>query len=844
MSKYSCDLLVKFCDEHGIILAQDYEKEHFHADLRVECRCLTEGCEESASKLLYKLIKDGFIYCKACSYQNRRAKTEATNLNKYGVKNPMQNNDVKQKLEATNLKKYGVARPAQNEQVMAKMTATTRAKYDCDNAMQCEDVKKKQQAVLEQKYGVTNPRHIAQTPKPESTRYNHKRAALEDDGCEVLTSADDLEKTETFRFRCREGHETEQKYTSLNNRIAELRRGDCRFLCGKCCLRQPVLEKLEARLKELGFELVSLGDDNLTVEYRCRCGQVSKTNTKNLHKASRQSTCNKCGNTTKAEARKALIATSEVPKGEKQLDLPNGFQCLEEGCTDYAYLEGVERPLYCGQHSDSKRWFTGYKSHVCIAADCPKKATYNFREGQRRLFCLDHKQEGMVNVNSVKCTTCKEKPARFNSKAMYCRLHRGEDMVDCLEKLCDPPECWRQGTFAFNRFDKKVVCKEHRQEGMKDVKNVTRVCEFTGCEKQANYNFSDTKRAVRCKEHKELGMVDKYHDCCVHEDCFSRSVYNYENEVKGTYCVKHKKDGMMDVVSDKCQHEECNKQACFNFAGQFNRTYCDRHKLDGMVDVKNRNCKVDGGCIGQAMYGFIGEKACRCRLHSEKGMMKYPNRRCDQSSCKNSAQYGFEGCFPVYCEIHHDDEQYVNLVEQVCNSCRLMNILRDGLCLFCNPASKREVLKKQNDVRDWLQANGYRVLSCDKRIDGGVCGKERPDFVLETECGFFVVIEVDEFQHFSYAFECENTRMINISQSLGSPTMFIRFNPDKYTVGKSKQNVRLADRYKILKKWLDNCLETSIEAVKKLGFCNQVKLFYNEFNDKNCEWETLLAFEK
>lgn len=70
---------------------------------------------------------------------------------------------------------------------MSKMTATTRAKY---NAMQCEDVKKKQQATLEQKYGVTNPRHIPQTPKTESTRYINKKSALEEDGCEVLTSAD------------------------------------------------------------------------------------------------------------------------------------------------------------------------------------------------------------------------------------------------------------------------------------------------------------------------------------------------------------------------------------------------------------------------------------------------------------------------------------------------------------------------------------------------------------------------------------------------------------------------------------------------------------------------------
>lgn len=689
-----------------------------------------------------------------------------------------------------------------------------------------------------------------------SLKYQHKKTCLEEEGYVLLSTEEEFNETETFRFQCKEGHETEQKYTSLLNRISTLRRGKCPSLCGKCCTRIPILEKLLKRLNELGFELVRLDEDNLTVEYKCLCGEISKTNTKNIHKPTRQSTCNKCGNNVrKTEKEKKMMNTRidapllTITATKTTMNLVHGYQCITEGCTDYAYLEGTEQPLYCGDHSSSKTWFTRYKSSHCIAPECTKRSTYNYKEGQRRLFCKDHKQPEMINVNTVKCDICKENPARYNTKeeypkAMYCKLHRTAGMVDCCEKLCNPPECWRQGTFGFTRFDKKMVCKEHKLEGMKDVKNLTRRCEFTGCEKQANYNFPDTKRAVRCKEHKELGMVDRYHDCCLEDGCLSRSVYNYPVEMKGIFCVKHQKEGMIDVVSYKCEYEGCHKQPFFNFPTEGSKgSFCDQHKLKGMVDIKNRNCKIEGGCSGQAMYGFIGEKPCRCRLHSEKGMMKYPNRRCEENSCKNSAQYGFEGCFPVYCEIHHDSKQHVNLLEQVCNSCGLMNILREGLCLFCNPVSKTEILKKQNDVKDWLQANKYIVISCDKKIDSGACGKERPDFVLESRCGFFVVLEVDEFQHFSYPSECETTRMINISQSLGSPTMFIRFNPDKYTVGTLKQNVRMVDRYKTLKKWLDNCMETSVEEIKKIGFCSQVKLFYNEFKEKNCEFETLLPFQ-
>jgi hypothetical protein len=540
-------------------------------------------------------------------------------------------------------------------------------------------------------------------------------------------------------------------------------------------------------------------------------------------------------------------AVVQIPKEKVVENFPNGYKCLVNECNEYAYFDGINRPSYCEEHVSSEHnRFSGYERRICIANDCGKRASFNTKNSQTTIFCEAHKQLGMINVNSQKCVTCGEKSVRYNTKqgypkALFCKDHKKDDMIDCRERLCNPPHCWRQGTFGYTKFDKKLMCKEHKKEGMKDIKNIYRMCDFTGCGSQANFNYPDQKRAIRCKDHKEVGMIDMYHDRCL--DCLSRCVYNYPGEMKGKYCAIHKKDLMIDVVSSKCQYECCIKQAGFNYPGQKIGVLCDQHKLNGMVDIKNRNCRFEEGCTTQAAYGFIGQKASRCRQHSEKGMMKYPNRRCDDNECKEKAQYGFEGCYPTYCEIHADKDQHINLIEQECKECGLMNILRDGLCLYCNPLVKREVLKKQNDVKEWLQANGYDIVSYDKRIDGGKCGNERPDFILETSYGFFVVVEVDEYQHFSYTPECENTRMINISQSLGGPTMFIRYNPDKYTVSKTKQNIRMSDRYKILKKWLDRCLTMSAESVQKIGFCSFIRLFYNEFNEKNCQWETLLEFD-
>ena len=60
----------------------------------------------------------------------------------------------------------------------------------------------------------------------------------------------------------------------------------------------------------------------------------------------------------------------------------------------------------------------------------------------------------------------------------------------------------------------------------------------------------------------------------------------------------------------------------------------------------------------------------------------------------------------------------------------------------------------------------------------------------------FICIECDENSHKNYPQDCELIRMNNITYSLGLPTIFIRFNPDKK--GKSKKVKEM-----ILKSYID-----------------------------------------
>jgi hypothetical protein len=541
-----------------------------------------------------------------------------------------------------------------------------------------------------------------------------------------------------------------------------------------------------------------------------------------------------------------------------------GHQCIQDGCPYYAIYLGDDRPSYCDAHypdpdAKVKKIFKDYKHRVCIEKDCHKRASFNYENGMRQIFCQNHKQPNMINVASIKCVECKKETAKFCYKKNYpkatlCRACRDkkdnrDDIVDCYETLCDPPNCWTQASFGYNRKDKKDWrCKAHKKADMIDVKNIHRMCQFAGgCEHQANYNFPTEKKAIFCKTHKDIGMVDMHHKTCGVAECRLRPQYNFEGEKQGRFCLKHKEHNMVDVESKQCSEKKCTKVALYNFPEFSYPVVCPDHITQGMVDVRRILCELDG-CYTQASYGFLGKIVSRCATHKLNGMLRQPNRRCRHTECNEYALYGYKTTYPMYCELHKRQD-HINLVEQKCGRCGLYYILNlDGMCMYCEAKEEKHIImKKQHVIKMWLISNNYNFIIYDKPIDKGACVRNRPDFVFEsTNGGVMVVLEVDENMHKgdSYTPECEIIRMINLSQALGQPTIFIRFNPDNYKRdGKTIINDDPKYRHSVLKKWLDDCIGIAIEKVYNIGFCSMIKLFYNEFNENEVQFETLLPFD-
>jgi hypothetical protein len=373
------------------------------------------------------------------------------------------------------------------------------------------------------------------------SQYDNVKSRLQNLDIKILNTKEDFNTTKIFQLECPKGHQTEQKNTSMINRLSAYSNKKCTNICGTCCNEDGILQKILPVMQAKRFELVELKDDHLNIIYKCVCGNIASSNTKNIKKST---CCAKCLNhhrnftslcenakeagfeiemsfkeyledhasikmkhlTCQQEIIKSFginmhfvckvcsKAKKEEQKVEIVLEQQNvkesnefkyGYKCCVEDCQYYAIYLGTLQPLYCDMHYPNegpKVMFAGYKLRICIEEDCDRRAVFNYENGMNQIFCQTHMQPNMINVASVKCIECQTNTARYNfkidwPKVKYCKVCRDkktdkEDIVDCCEKLCNPPDCWRQAIFGYTRANKKEwKCKDHKKDDMVDVKN-------------------------------------------------------------------------------------------------------------------------------------------------------------------------------------------------------------------------------------------------------------------------------------------------------------------------------------------------------------------------------------
>lgn len=229
----------------------------------------------------------------------------------------------------------------------------------------------------------------------------------------------------------------------------------------------------------------------------------------------------------------------------------------------------------------------------------------------------------------------------------------------------------------------------------------------------------------------------------------------------------------------------------------------------------------------------------RCGMHKKSGDIITPTKTCTE--CTEMGIWGATQSVRR-CELHkHPDD--INFIEQRCSSCGLEYVLNENKhCVNCHAivGNMRQALVKQKATLVALETAGVIIESYDKILDGGICSRKRPDFVID---GVYrkIVIEVDENQHASgkdYGTDCENMRMWDIAQSLGMQTIFIRFNPDNYRVNKKLVNTCIKDRHDTLIRWIKALvdLEPSSDS-----FVSAIYLYYDEYVSSATEVDVVIT---
>lgn len=522
---------------------------------------------------------------------------------------------------------------------------------------------------------------------------------------------------------------------------------------------------------------------------------------------------------------------------EGMIDVKNKH-CEHDDCNQYASFgfKGKAR-RFCGEHSLAG--MVQGKNRMCVCGK--KQATHNYHGEWPPLYCAEDALESMINVKSKRCeyegcTSIDPSYGYANTMGTRCSTHKLENMVDVRHKMCEECGTTRAGYGFLN--EKPLRCKKHILEGMVDITH--KMCNAVGCMDRPSFGVAGTRKALKCAVHKDVGMVDVVHNICETEGCDERATYDIPSSRKERFCFEHKQEGMTEKRNRVCEMEGCEKQARYGFSGNI-KQLCALHGelVKGMFDLSKRTCQHEK-CDNTPTVGVPGKPTSRCKRHALCGMIERPNGKCKH--CKELATWGIN-MKAMHCETHKQPGES-NLSERECVSCKLLYVLdAEGYCQMCHPRTvARTHLSKQRALFEYLDSKGLAGTTTDKSVNNAACGRERPDRVYDFEyC--IIIVECDEHQHSGNACECEQVRMVNISQAFGGiPVYFIRWNPDEYSVSsaakKGKNNESLRERYKLLEKLLADIQNRRISLPTSL-----LAVFYMYYDGwssfENEKWEII-----
>lgn len=135
---------------------------------RITCscdKCKSETTKEFREYYNYTKGLTENYYCRKC----KSVKSEKTNLIKYGVKNPMQNDKVKDKLKKSLVEKYGVTHYSKTEEYKMKFKETSIKNWGVDNPSKNENIINKIKKKNTNRIKSKSFRKVSKTKKQRNT---------------------------------------------------------------------------------------------------------------------------------------------------------------------------------------------------------------------------------------------------------------------------------------------------------------------------------------------------------------------------------------------------------------------------------------------------------------------------------------------------------------------------------------------------------------------------------------------------------------------------------------------------------------------------------------------------
>ena len=195
--------------------------------------CLEKGVKNIIKIRYSKYLKNSINNIKDCCNKCKYQKIEENSLEKYGVKNISQLEEIKnkkqetcfknygvksgfqllEKRKQTCLEKYGVEYVGQNEEVKKKRKQTCLEKYGVEYVLQNEEIKKKMKHNNLEKYGVEN------VYQSEEIKEKIKKTCLEKYGVEYYLQSEDLKTKSKNTYLQKYGVDHDMKVPEIRDKI-------------------------------------------------------------------------------------------------------------------------------------------------------------------------------------------------------------------------------------------------------------------------------------------------------------------------------------------------------------------------------------------------------------------------------------------------------------------------------------------------------------------------------------------------------------------------------------------------------------------------------------------------